>query len=948
MDAVPTTPLRTNKISLENVLLAPLPSSTERKPSEDIEKVCDEAQGLIRRKILKYADEAIGGGWDGGAKVTEYNAPAFAVDVLLHVRKRFYKEVEMEARMARAAGREPIVEPREGPFSRKLSLENMKYVFYTKVQPITSKYRSEVFLCPCCDAGSKFHALEATVQHYAAKHTRSLSAGRTVANWKAEWPEEPPFRENPRVSKITGLPQPLQQPLTLRPSYDGTLQDQRPSHSSISHDTLPPRPPPGIEDAYDESTLTQHRPSLTRLKSWSTSQSHTEGSIQRKASWATSEQSQRPLALATPTRQNSSHPPAALGHHKIQSPLPSVGLNVASSRDGHLPASRVPYAEIRDETLHEIHNLWPATHKLRGVPRVTRLLALLYHANKFFKSRFGRQLPLALFIESIGEKQKMSDIRSIQELPCKTCYLRLGGVPDRSDSMTLFSLPQLLSHFYDAHVGGFVEGGNGRQRPSINWLTDMIIYPQPPSLLSMVSKTKDCGKASQLLAEAVDDLLSGEDGGWQPVFNIYAARKQAAADRQTSVLPDDSTTKKAIRAQQNPNKKTDDLIPPTSQQSHKVDNSRIDGTIKLSEELDKPTGTKQPVSKQTVKYESKEEGQSTAHNVPSKPKAAEPVAEAQSTARNVPSKNKTAEPVEEGQADLLGALEMHLKGDPGKQIGLSKNPKEAAIAPARTQAHERSIDERDRQLTSRQEVRGRANDDNDDWARTTNRRERSPVPPPEHHRPVSRVAFEQFRERSPLRARRYVDETSFASSRGDYDDMYERGHPHQALPSHDNQRYGPPPNRQHYYEDHVDESGRRGPSSRPLDHDRYEVYDIVRVVDPEGDYYVRRPVRREYTQPVHRELDRYESPISADGRVPLRRRTYGGDYYGSGYASPQDSYAYGAHEWDNEMHTPVRETGRERSGRAPLVAHPRMGRDGAAMDKKYNQHIPGRGARIAD
>ncbi|CAK7270338.1 hypothetical protein SEPCBS57363_004049 [Sporothrix epigloea] len=675
-DAVPTTPLRTNKIALENVLLAPLPASDERKPSEDVEKVCDEAQGLIRRKILRYADEAIGGGWEGGAKVTEYNAPAFAVDVLLHVRKRFYKEVEMEARLARAAGREPIVDPREGPFSRKLSLENM----------------------------------------------------------------------------------------------------------------------------------------------------------------------------------------------------------------------------------------------------------------------------------NIGDKQKISDIRSIQELPCKTCYLQLGGVPERSESMTLFSLPQLLSHFYDVHAGGLAEDWNGRQVPSINWLTDMIIYPQPPSLLTMVSKTKDCGKAGQMLSEAVNDLISGEDGGWQPVFNIYAARKQALADRQTPALPYDSTTKKAIRAQQNPNKKTDNPITPISQQLHKVDNSRIDGTTKLSENTDKPAGTKQPAGKQTVKYESKQEAQSTARNVPSKPKTAEPVAEAQSTARNGPSKNKTAEPAEESQADLLGALEMHLKGEPGNQTGVSKKPKEAAMVPARTKAHERSVDERDRQPPLRQEVRGRANGDTDDWARPTYRRERSPVPPPEHHRPVSRVAFEQFRERSPLRARRYVDETSFASSRGDYDEMYERGQPRQALSSHDNQRYGPPPNRQHYYEDHVDESGRRGPSSQPLDHDRYEVYDIVRVVDPEGDYYVRRPVRRKYTQAPHRELDRYESPISADGRVPLRRRAYGGDYHhGSGFASPQDSYAFGArHEWDNEMHTPVRETGGERSGRPPLVAHPRTGRDGAAMDKKYNQHIPGRGARIAD
>ncbi|CAK7236440.1 hypothetical protein SEUCBS140593_009621 [Sporothrix eucalyptigena] len=124
-----------DKIDKELVTSAPLPFSGKEKTKEEIDAEWDVVQGPVRLKILKYADEAIIGDWDDGEKVTYQNAPAFAADVLLHVRKRFYMEVEKDARDARAAGREPIVDPFGGPFTQKLSLENMKYVFDVKTKP---------------------------------------------------------------------------------------------------------------------------------------------------------------------------------------------------------------------------------------------------------------------------------------------------------------------------------------------------------------------------------------------------------------------------------------------------------------------------------------------------------------------------------------------------------------------------------------------------------------------------------------------------------------------------------------------------------------------------------------------------------------------------------------------------------------------------------------------
>ncbi|KIH91354.1 hypothetical protein SPBR_01390 [Sporothrix brasiliensis 5110] len=178
----------------------------KEKTSEEIDAEWDLIQGPVRLKILRYADEAIIGDWDDGDKVTKDNAPAFAADVLLHVRKRFYTEVENDAKAARAFGREPTVDPVGGPFTQKLTLENLKYVFDVKVKPITSKFRTDLFLCPVCDTSMKFFGFEGAIQHYAAKHTNILSVGNIVVYWRAEWPEDPPFRPNPRTAKGTGLP----------------------------------------------------------------------------------------------------------------------------------------------------------------------------------------------------------------------------------------------------------------------------------------------------------------------------------------------------------------------------------------------------------------------------------------------------------------------------------------------------------------------------------------------------------------------------------------------------------------------------------------------------------------------------------------------------------------------------------------------------------------------
>ncbi|KAJ4417453.1 hypothetical protein N0V85_001840 [Neurospora sp. IMI 360204] len=182
---------RTERHQLEATL------ATTKEARELIDKQWEETQAPLRARIAGLADEAIRETWGKGKKVTRGNCAKFAVDVLCYIRKRFYAEIAEKAAAARSAGREVPVDPPEGPFTQKLTLENMKWIFDTKIKPHTESYRKELFYCNGCDTNSKTFGFEGVIQHYAAKHTTALSLGTIVVHWRAEWPQYPPFRYNP-------------------------------------------------------------------------------------------------------------------------------------------------------------------------------------------------------------------------------------------------------------------------------------------------------------------------------------------------------------------------------------------------------------------------------------------------------------------------------------------------------------------------------------------------------------------------------------------------------------------------------------------------------------------------------------------------------------------------------------------------------------------------------
>ncbi|RAL66561.1 hypothetical protein DID88_006251 [Monilinia fructigena] len=165
-----------------------------------IDREWDDIQAPLRARIGGYADETIRDGWNGGDKVTKESSPRFAADVLIYVRKRFYAEIAKDDAAVRATGQDPPSDPPMGPYTRKLTLENMKWVFDTKIKPHTEQYGKELFLCNSCENNFKYYGFEGVVQHFAAKHTSSLSVGSIVVHWKSEWPEYPPFCPDPNAA----------------------------------------------------------------------------------------------------------------------------------------------------------------------------------------------------------------------------------------------------------------------------------------------------------------------------------------------------------------------------------------------------------------------------------------------------------------------------------------------------------------------------------------------------------------------------------------------------------------------------------------------------------------------------------------------------------------------------------------------------------------------------
>ncbi|KAG9253599.1 uncharacterized protein F5Z01DRAFT_675007 [Emericellopsis atlantica] len=162
-------------------------AKSRRDPKDVLDAEWDEVQAPVRTRLARYADDYIRHKWKHCKKLRSKSSAFFATGLLMYAQNRFYKDVASEA---------VLDEPVEGPWAQKLTLENMKWLFDLKIKPRIWKKQEELFLCNGCST-TQLYTLDGVIQHYAAKHTASLSHGNVVVFWRSEWPRPPPFRPNP-------------------------------------------------------------------------------------------------------------------------------------------------------------------------------------------------------------------------------------------------------------------------------------------------------------------------------------------------------------------------------------------------------------------------------------------------------------------------------------------------------------------------------------------------------------------------------------------------------------------------------------------------------------------------------------------------------------------------------------------------------------------------------
>jgi hypothetical protein len=209
-----------------------------------------------REKIRKFADEFIHLTWSDGRAVTKATASKFAAEVLCHIRQRFDEAIAQEDHMLSLKGTAFPQDP-ESLACRKLNLHDMKWAFTEFVQPHTQRFGKALFLCHECDTNQKLFAFEAIIQHFASKHTNTLTHGNSIVSWDVDWPIEPPFDPHPNILWALGTASSAPKGQSLQQSHStfsrglpsSAQKDLRPSNTTAHN-----FPPHTLPNRYEPSS----------------------------------------------------------------------------------------------------------------------------------------------------------------------------------------------------------------------------------------------------------------------------------------------------------------------------------------------------------------------------------------------------------------------------------------------------------------------------------------------------------------------------------------------------------------------------------------------------------------------------------------------------------------------------------------------------------------------
>ncbi|KAK3310344.1 uncharacterized protein B0T15DRAFT_34582 [Chaetomium strumarium] len=465
--------------------------ATTKEARDRVDKEWEEVQAPLRARIAGYADEIIQNSWDNGKKVTRATCSRFAVDSLIYVRKRFYGEVANDAVAARASGKTLPVDPPEGPFTQKLTLENMKWIFDTKIRPHTEPFRKELFYCNGCEGNPKPFTFEGVIQHYAAKHTDELSLRSIVVHWRAEWPEHPPFSATARPAPYPHVPGrfPVNGGAPLPASYHYPPTGIPPVPPAVYgpatgygytpptyNDYYQPPPPPPVPYHPPLAAPTPHfAPQPAAYPPYQPP------AMQYPGPAAEPPQGYMPLPNGQPEYYNGPYQPLDNGGGPYAPPPPPVYPDL--------------YHNKVEDIARNSREVWRQLGDIRELPGSVRVFVTIHHLVKRFRSRFYETPPLSMFIDGLSNNKEMRPVRNVNGLACKACRLRLGNADWVEQDRKSFSLPQLANHFQSKHVEPMQRMQAQTGSVALDWVLDMVLLPDPASLSSLASSVNETQRA---------------------------------------------------------------------------------------------------------------------------------------------------------------------------------------------------------------------------------------------------------------------------------------------------------------------------------------------------------------------------------------------------------------------------------------------------------------------
>ena len=518
---------------------------------ENLDREWDHAQTPVRNRLGLLADEIIDEHWCGGASITKETCAKFAADVLLYVRERFYADLAREDEMVRSVGDANRVESVTGSSSRKLILENMKWVFDTKIKPLTENFQKELFLCSGCDGNFKFYGFEGVIQHYAAKHTTALSLGSVVVHWRAEWPEHPPFYRNPSAAKAAyyAVPTPSTSTVqilsnnepaeaisqgTLSQSTDAATQIAPSAHGASHYANAPY----GMSNTgqYQESP---HTTSSQQL--YPGYQNPYSGPVNGLTGFSSTFQGQASQSYnpSFPTPAQSMAPqnqsryfgpgPMSSGQPFSNRPFPSYQ---PPGMYQNVPGQMPDLFQIQlEEMAKHAREIWFGTSGIKDLPGSVRIYVVIQHTVARFAAKYTNEPSLTMFIHGLDHSALMRPVRSLNGLACKTCVAGPSTNQNAQPQLPvadrrLYTLPHLLNHFRTAHVEKQHSNPNeqiGLDSVVPDWKREMIELPEVRLIADLMNALGMDNTKLQLIAWALPGIFplplprSGHSGSAGPV-----------------------------------------------------------------------------------------------------------------------------------------------------------------------------------------------------------------------------------------------------------------------------------------------------------------------------------------------------------------------------------------------------------------------------------------------